>query len=148
MLAQSSATATGNSMDFCSNVVTMYLLALERSVSFDVRICLLLIKGYSREKLGVHWIGSESRMHEDIAVFCENTRSRISTLLYRGDILYLAATLSVLFAMFFETWIKCLGHIEKRQISRSYILSNYHGDNGRQRRKKKEKRFEREHTFS
>ncbi|KYM94814.1 hypothetical protein ALC62_14409 [Cyphomyrmex costatus] len=35
---------------FCSNVVTMRLLALKRSVSFDVRICLLLIKALLARK--------------------------------------------------------------------------------------------------
>jgi len=78
---------------FCSNVVTMCLFALERSVSFDVRICLLLIKALLARKelestLNLSFLGSESKMHarflnddDDVAVFYEYVRSHINNFL-------------------------------------------------------------------
>lgn len=82
-----SVTATGNSAD---SVRTLYHNVSVRRwrypsmVSFDVRICLLLIKAYSREKperekedaLNLSFLGS--RMHawsskddDDVVIFCE-----------------------------------------------------------------------------
>jgi hypothetical protein len=62
---------------------------------------------------------------QNASLYFAKIPARISMLLYRDDILYIVAILSVPLRCSFETWIKLLGHIEKRQISRSYIFSNY-----------------------
>lgn len=116
---------------FCSNVVTMCLLALVRSVSFDVWICLLLIKAYSREKSPrVHWICRSSeakvkcmldpRTMTATSLYFANTSVRISILFHRR---YSVFRWSFIRAIM--TFCEILNRSRTEWIHRSQILFNY-----------------------